>query len=127
MKGIAFRLCLLISLYLSLWCAFLISDIDLHSFHSGVAGIQILGAAAGDNAGVSLSGAGDVNGDGIGDYVIGADFASPLGRTNAGISYVIFGIASATGVTVDLNTFKSGPAGFRILGSTVGYEVSNGH
>ena len=55
------------------------------------ADVIIEGAATNDYAGHSVSGAGDVNGDGIDDILIGADYASPNGRTYAGASYVVFG------------------------------------
>ena len=38
-----------------------------------------------------MSGAGDVNGDGIGDVIIGARSADPGNRTSAGETYVVFG------------------------------------
>jgi hypothetical protein len=38
-----------------------------------------------------VSAAGDVNGDGIGDVIVGAFRDDPGGDTNAGASYVIFG------------------------------------
>lgn len=41
----------------------------------GSRGITIFGADAGDHAGVSVSGVGDVNGDGFDDLIIGAVFA----------------------------------------------------
>ena len=38
-----------------------------------------------------MSGAGDINGDGFDDIIIGAIFADPNGNESAGESYVIFG------------------------------------
>lgn len=40
---------------------------------------------------------GDLNGDGIGDLVVGAHLVSPSGRSQAGQVYVVFGSASMTG------------------------------
>ena len=42
-------------------------------------------------SGGSVSGAGDVNGDGVDDVIIGAASASPDGVLYAGASYVVFG------------------------------------
>ena len=39
------------------------------------------------NSGISVSGAGDINGDGVADLIIGAHAAN----SNAGASYVVFG------------------------------------
>jgi hypothetical protein len=93
------------------------ADIDLASFTSGSAGFWIYGAAAGDNLGIYVSGAGDVNGDGVDDVIIGASAASPLSRQNAGTTYVIFGHSTATtSGAIDLAGFVSGSAGFKIYG-----------
>lgn len=48
------------------------------------------GQAANDRFGVSVSAAGDVNGDGFADVVVGA-FGNDAGGTNAGRAYVYFG------------------------------------
>src|SRR4051812_25104841 len=58
----------------------------------GANGFGIQGPAAGDEAGWSISAAGDVNGDGFDDFIIGAPFDGD-GGTNAGSAYVIFGRA----------------------------------
>jgi hypothetical protein len=64
------------------------ANIELSSL--GVDGIIIQGNAAGDNAGVSVSAAGDINGDGIDDLIIGAH-RGDRGGQDAGEAYVIFG------------------------------------
>ena len=57
----------------------------------GSNGFALNGIDAGDRSGNAVSGAGDVNGDGIDDLLIGAYFAAPNGRTYAGESYLVFG------------------------------------
>jgi hypothetical protein len=75
-------------------------------------GFRIDGIDAFDFSGVSVSGAGDVNGDGLADLIIGANQADPGGRQAAGETYVVFGKAGSE--TVDLASLDSG--GFRIDG-----------
>ena len=52
---------------------------------------QFDGAAANDVLGISVAGAGDADGDGFTDLVVGAHFADPGGLTNAGSAYVYSG------------------------------------
>ncbi|MBE9077667.1 FG-GAP repeat protein, partial [Romeria aff. gracilis LEGE 07310] len=65
------------------------ASLDLASLN-GSNGFVINGIDAGDRSGISVSGAGDLNGDGIDDLIIGADGANPNG-SNSGESYVVFG------------------------------------
>ena len=64
------------------------------------AGFVLNGVNAGDFSGDSVSGAGDINGDGLNDIIIGTDRAGPNG-SNSGASYVVFG--KSDGGTVELS------------------------
>ena len=55
----------------------------------GTNGLRISGVAAGDLCGVSVREAGDFNGDGFGDLIIGAHGADSNGA-DSGAAYVIF-------------------------------------
>jgi VCBS repeat-containing protein len=82
---------------------------------NGSNGFAIKAAAFGDGLGVGVSTAGDVNGDGFADVIIGANTADPSGRTDAGAAYVIYGKAS--GAAVNLAALDTA-TGFRIIGAT---------
>ena len=60
----------------------------------GTNGFRLEGVTSFDLSGKSAASAGDVNGDGFDDLVIGAEGASPGGVTDAGSTYVVFGKAS---------------------------------
>ena len=66
------------------------SELDLSDLN-GTNGFIINGIDAGDYSGYSVSSAGDVNGDGIDDIIIGANYADPDANSSAGESYVVFG------------------------------------
>ena len=73
--------------------------VDLDSFNlllQGDAGFRIDGANAGDGAGESVAGLGDVNGDGLDDVVVGAPFA--------GAAYAVFGKTDT--LPVDLRSYE---------------------
>jgi len=69
--------------------------------------------------GRSVSSAGDINGDGIDDMIVGALYTDPDGRTNAGSSYVVFGkdtgIAGNFPATLSVSSLD-GLNGFRLDG-----------
>ena len=98
------------------------ASVDLGALGTG--GFRIEGIDAGDRTGVSVSGAGDVNGDGLDDVIVGAYGAAPDGNSRAGTSYVVFGKADSA--SIDLGALGSG--GFRIDGIDAddfsGYSVS---
>lgn len=69
---------------------------------SGSNGFLIAGAAKGDQSGIAVSPAGDVNGDGFADIMIGAHFADPNGNLDAGSGYVVFGAKKGIAITKNL-------------------------
>ena len=85
---------------------------------TGADGFKIQGEAAGDYSGRSVSGAGDVNGDGFDDLIIGASGADPNG-SSSGASYVVFGKMNGFGATLNLSTLD-GTNGFKIQGEVAG-------
>eukprot|EP00820_Chromera_velia_P023665 Cvel_32215.t1-p1 / transcript=Cvel_32215.t1 / gene=Cvel_32215 / organism=Chromera_velia_CCMP2878 / gene_product=Fibrillin-1, putative / transcript_product=Fibrillin-1, putative / location=Cvel_scaffold4959:1-5802(-) / protein_length=870 / sequence_SO=supercontig / SO=protein_coding / is_pseudo=false len=99
----------------------------------GSNGFKIPGNAQNDFCGSGVSGAGDVNGDGVDDVVVGAYGADPEGRSSAGETYVIFGKRTATAgafsTELDLSSLD-GSNGFTVKGAASndysGYCVSGG-
>ena len=96
---------------------------------NGTNGFIINGIAAYDQLGISVSNAGDINGDGIDDLIIGADEADPNGKDSAGQSYVVFGRTNVgSGGTLNLSDLND-TNGFIINGiageDASGISVSN--
>ncbi|HEX6021618.1 MAG TPA: putative Ig domain-containing protein [Solirubrobacter sp.] len=95
------------------------ANIDLAAL-TPARGIRIDGAAAGDQAGFSVAVAGDVDGDGRDDALVGALLASGPGRAATGAAYVVFGSAAPSGV--DLSALGAS-RGFRIGGAASSDET----
>jgi len=91
---------------------------------NGTNGFALNGVAADDWTGFSVSGAGDVNGDGKDDLIIGANGADPNELENAGSSYVLFGSTSGFAPSIDLATL-TGSNGFTINGIGEGDELGS--
>ncbi len=84
-------------------------ELDLAAL-DGSNGFRLGGIDPGDSSGSSVSTAGDLNGDGLDDLIIGAP--------NASETYVVFGKASWAGTpSLDLETLD-GTNGFRITGES---------
>ena len=85
-----------------------------------------LNGSEGDRSGLSVSNAGDVNGDGFDDVIVGARVGDS-NRYASGSSYVVFGKASGFSAAMNLSSLD-GINGFRLDGETAydyaGYLIS---
>jgi hypothetical protein len=81
----------------------------------GTNGFRIDGIGEFGVSGEAASSAGDVNGDGIDDLIIGNSRADPGGRTSAGEAYVVFGKSAGFGSAIELSSLD-GTSGFRLNG-----------
>jgi len=104
------------------------ASVELSSL-DGTDGFRLDGPFAAYQSGLSVSNAGDVNGDGVEDIVIGAPGAEPNGRFLSGASYVVFGSREGFSSSLNLSTLD-GTDGFRLAGADVydsaGLSVSGG-
>jgi len=87
------------------------APVDVAAVERGKGGFLIEGAREfTDGAGMSIAAAGDVNGDGLADVLVGAYYATRA----AGGGYVVFG--KTDGAKVDLDDVVAGHGGFLIAG-----------
>ncbi len=100
------------------------SSFDLSTL-DGTNGFVISGTDAYDYLGTSTRNAGDVNGDGFDDLIIGAYRAYPNNNINARVGYVVFGSSSEFASNLDLSTLD-GTNGFKLNVINVGdIDVGN--
>ena len=91
------------------------------SILNGSNGFRLDGVTEYDFSGGSVSNAGDVNGDGFDDVIVGAFGADPNGE-NSGSSYVVFGKDSSFNDPIDLSSLD-GNNGFRLDGVAAGDQL----
>jgi len=94
---------------------------------SAEADVSLWGIMADDGAGEGVA-AGDLNGDGIQDIIIGALLADPAGRADAGETYVVYGGVSLSGAMelADANVRVQGAYDGDRLGRAVAAADVNG-
>jgi hypothetical protein len=80
----------------------------------GSNGFKVTGASDSNQMGVSAGGAGDVNGDGIGDIIVGSDGAAG-GGAQRGESYVVYGRSSGQPSALSVSSLD-GTIGFKLNG-----------
>jgi hypothetical protein len=91
------------------------TTVSLADIAGGTGGFAIEdGAGTVTDFGYAVGGAGDVNGDGLADVIIGAPQTDPGGLAGAGVAYVVFGKTDTD--LVDVSTL--GSDGFAIESST---------
>ena len=89
------------------------ANLDLSAL-DGSNGFRLSDASSSQRLGVGVSSAGDINGDGFSDVIVGADKANLRGK-ELGAAYVLFGKASGFASTIDTSAFD-GVVGFRLTG-----------
>lgn len=84
----------------------------------GAEGFIVSGVSESDSVGRSVSAAGDLNGDGIDDLIIGADLAGPSAVDAPGEAIIIFGKTTAFARDISFDSLD-GTDGMRVLGTNV--------
>lgn len=97
--------------------------VDLNNL--GADGFAMNGSEAGAKVGLAVASAGDLNGDGLADIVIGAQEFDGLGRSDSGGAFVVFGKKDSNSITLN-NAFANGNGGFLISGASATDLASRG-
>lgn len=90
---------------------FELEDLTVYRGGDGSAGFVLRGIDSGDQSGLAVSSAGDINGDGVEDLLIGASLAAE----KAGEAYVVYGTTLGFPAEIELDSLD-GSNGFRITG-----------
>ena len=102
------------------------NNIELSNIEAGMGGFVINGVSSDDQSSVAISNAGDINGDGLDDLIIGARYGDPHG-SDSGASFVVFGKTDSS--AIELSSIEAGTGGFVINGASgadqSGFSVSN--
>src|SRR5262249_47021230 len=103
------------------------ADIHLSSL-DGTNGFKIVGPQD-TEMGVSVASAGDINGDGFADIILGAPhLTSQIDASDVGAAYVLFGKASGFTASFDVTTLD-GDKGFKLTGEhdndRIGWSVAS--
>lgn len=92
------------------------SAVDTNPDNFGSNGIYFTGEFEYSDFGLTVMPAGDFNGDGLADFLIGSPGANADGRSSAGVVYLLFG-SNTSLVTTDMSTFVTGASCVRFLGA----------
>ena len=94
-----------------------VSDLD------GGNGFALVGQTD-TNTGWSVSGTGDINGDGMDDLVVSAPLADPAGKADAGRVYVVYGRATSFPSSLELDQISSAD-GYFVDGLAAGNRLGD--
>lgn len=82
----------------------------------GSNGFRLQSTIEGNQLGISVSGAGDINGDGLGDLIIGAAVPASSGQVLTGEAIVLFGSVDGFDPVIDIASIDAA-TGFRLEGT----------